>query len=202
MDAIFEFVLSFFSRTRNLSLSLFFLLIVVGAFDNYSIISRTDTYFMTENLKRIAEVREQYEGNMDVQKELEKRLQNELSHKNIFENFLSIFNNQKSTKNSRNILWNTLSSAAIFLLFIPFAIYIIFREEKKSKTPFLVLIISACMFLFLLFFIVWMMQWITSLIPTINGCDCLNYIINVLFQLLVFCVLSSLVNGLVPKTQR
>ena len=163
-----------------------FLLFMLWCINYYGVIGRIDTYFTTGNMMRIAEAKALYKDNSAVLLVLDEMLENEVKHKTITEEYLSIFDLKMNPDNGRVRLIETLTSAGVFvIIFIPMTIYTGIKDYLKGKTIFVVELLTVMTILASIFAIIWVSQWFTSQIPSIWGCSMCNYILNIAFQIAV-----------------
>ena len=157
--------------------------------NHYGVIGRIDTYFTTGNMMRIAETKALYKDNPSVLLVLDEMLENEVKHKTITEEYLSIFDLKMNPDNGRVRLIETLTSAGVFvIIFIPMTIYTGIKDYLRGKTIFIVELLTVMTVLASVFAIIWISQWFTSTIPSICGCSIYNYILNIAFQIAVLYV--------------
>lgn len=171
--------------------SAYTIIILVGSIlwmlDHYSIISRVDTYFTTGNMVRIAETRVLYNDNPAAQHALDEMLDNELNHKSVVYHYSKIFALSPKTNNGLSPLCNTLTTTGLFLVvMIVLIIVTMINDYSKGNTPLMVELLTLLTVFSLIAVIVWIAQWLTSLLPPILENSYGNIALNIAFQMLIF----------------
>lgn len=178
---------SFLNKSKGSTVSAYTIIILMfvllWSIDHYSIISRIDTYFTTGNMMRIAEAKVLYKDNPEAMEALDVMLKNEIHHQTISNQYLQIFSLSQNQYNGRIWLYNTLTSAGVYvLLFIPMTFYTGIKDYLKGQTEFVIELLSTFTVLICILAGIWFLQWVTNQIPPIFGCNTYNYMLNVLIQ--------------------
>ncbi len=191
MGEFFSAIIGFFiGRSKQSSISAYAILFLVAfmlwAINHYSIISRIDTYFATGNMIRIAEVKEMYKDNPQALVALDEMLDNELEHKTITGEYMSIFSLAPNPANGIPKLYNTLSTCSFFIFVaLPFVFILSFKDFLKGDLPLIVDVLSFSSIALFILLIIWVSQYITSNIPLIWNSTTYNYILNLVIQIVI-----------------
>ena len=183
---------SFLNRAQGSRVSAYAIIILIGSMlwmlDHYSIISRIDTNYTTGNMVRIAETRALYNDNPVAQNALDEMLENELNHKSVVYHYTKIFALSPKANNGLSPLCNTLTTIGLFpIIMIPLLFVTMVKDYMKAKTPLIVELLSFLTVFVLVTAIVWIAQWLTSLLPPIFEKSYGNIVLNIAIQILFLC---------------
>ena len=114
-------------------------------------------------------------------------LDNELNHKSVVYHYSKIFALSPKTNNGLSPLCNTLTATGLFLVvMIVLIIVTMINDYSKGNTPLMVELLTLLTVFSLIAVIVWIAQWLTSLLPPILENSYGTIALNIAFQMLIF----------------
>lgn len=211
-----------YSPLSKVSWGIVVILLILGV-DNYlGFSSHYRTSKKIEQIKNIEETKSNCQNNPELIKSLDELEKDILNRKDIFQHFIALFDREELKNDvdntykvehpennnkvedfftnlfpempQRSQLWHTVSSSALWiLLFVGLIIYLFclpfIQEEKKGD------IVLGLLFIFIILAILtWLFQFLFGLIPVILNRAYLNYIIQILLQILIIIWLYKIGN--------
>lgn len=140
-------------------------------------------------------------------------MEDAINRRNVFQWFSSLFENSNIGKTKkmdvttddgsflsivktifptlgRNQLWHTITSSLLWIIFLFILLLILFFSPFFVEKDRLSIIMGMLIGIGLLVFLIWLTQWLFGLIPVILGRAYINYIIQLLLNLIPISILT------------